>query len=276
MKFGIHVSIAGGIENAPLNAHKRQADTFQMFSRSPRGGKPTYTKDSIEEFKKRCQEYGFDECYIHTPYYINLASSTSRILKGSITSIREELEIGTQLGVTGVMTHLGSSKDYTRKEAIDLVVKGIDEIMKGYKGTTQLLIENAAGAGQIMGDTFEEIGYILKKVKYKNVGVCLDTCHAFASGYDIRTKASLDKTVTDFDKHIGLDKLKLFHMNDSKVELDSHKDRHEVIGKGFIGEKAFATFINHPKLKNISAILETPDVGEEKIPSLKLVKKLKK
>lgn len=276
MKFGVHVSIAGGIQNAPINAHKKGCEVFQFFSRSPRGGKPTYTEESIQEFKNNCKKYDLKEFYIHTPYYINLASANSRIRYGSITAIREELEIGLKLGAKYVMTHLGSAKDYTEKKAQALTIKGIKEILKGYKGATILLLENSAGSGQIIGDDLNELGKILKAVSSAKVGICYDTCHGFASGYDIRTKQALNKTFREFDKYIGLGKLKLFHFNDSKTELGSNKDRHENIGKGFIGKQAFDLIINHPKLKNSNAILETHDVVEDNIPSLNLLKKLRK
>ena len=276
MKFGVHVSIAGGIQNAPINAHKKGCEVFQFFSRSPRGGKPTYTKETIEKFKSNCEKFGFTEYYIHTPYYINLASSNDRIRHGSITAIRDELEVGSRLGAKYVMTHLGSAKDYSESKAQQLVIKGIKEILKSYKGTTILLLENSAGSGQIIGDEIDELGKIMKGVSSNKVGICYDTCHGFASGYDIRTKLALNKTLKEFDKYIGLDKLKLFHFNDSKSELGSKRDRHENIGKSFIGKTAFDLIINPPKLKKVDAVLETHDVVEDNIPSLNLLKKLRK
>jgi len=259
MLFGAHVSTAGGIENAPENAHKIGAAVFQFFDRSPRGGKPTFTGQSVEAFKANMKKYKIAECYVHTPYYINLASAENRIRFGSIAVIREELESASRLGAKYVMTHLGSAKDFSDKEALALVADGINKILDGYAGSTELLIENSAGAGQIIGDEFEEIGFIIKKIKMKNVGVCLDTCHAFASGYDFRTRAAANMTLKQFDKHIGLNKLKLFHLNDSKTELGSHKDRHADIGFGFLKQAAFAAIVKHPKLKNINAVIETPE-----------------
>ncbi len=260
MLFGSHVSIAGGIKNAPINAHKIGADTFQMFSRSPRGGKPNISDEDIIEFKKNCKKYSLKTFYIHSPYYINLASANNRIRYGSISVLRDELEIGSKLGATAVMTHLGSAKDFPEKEALQMVVDGIKKILDGYTGKTKFLIEISAGSGQIIGDTFEEIGKIIKTVKNKNLGVCFDTCHAFASGYDLRTKKSVDETFKDFDKKIGLEKLIVLHLNDSLVELNSHKDRHADIGEGLIGLEGIKALINHPKLKKLDAILETPEL----------------
>ncbi len=259
MFFGAHVSASGGISNAPINAHKIGADVFQFFDRSPRGGKPTYDKNEIAKFKENLKEFKIKECYIHTPYYINLASANPKIRKGSIQIIREELEAGTTLGVKYIMTHLGSAKDFTDNKALELVIEGLQEIYHKYKGTTQLLIENSAGTGQIIGDSFEEIGYLLDKTKELELGVCLDTCHAFASGYDFRTKNELTKVLESFEKNIGLNKLKLFHLNDSKTEFNSKKDRHAELGAGSLGFESFKNIITCQKLKKINAVLETPE-----------------
>src|SRR3989339_843690 len=212
MLFGAHVSTSGGIENAPENAHEIGAAVFQFFDRSPRGGKPTYTDKSVAEFKANMAKYKIQECYIHTPYYINLASAENRIRFGSISVIREELESASRLGARYVMTHLGSAKDFTDQEALALVVDGINKILNGYTGTAELLIENSSGAGQIIGDTFEEIG--------------------------------------------------------------SHKDRHADIGYGFIKEQAFAAIAGSSALKNINAVLETPEEEINYKQTIQLLKKL--
>jgi deoxyribonuclease IV len=292
MKIGMHVSAAGGIINAVERAHAKGCEVFQFFDRSPRGGKPSYSDEDVVEFKKLAKEYGLEEYYIHAPYYINLASSNNRIRHGSIAILREELEAGTRLGAKYMMFHMGSGKDYEadanvankrnandansyNMKAVELVVKGIDEILKGYKGSCELLIENSAGAGKILGAGFEEIAVILKKIKSKNVGVCYDSCHGFASGYDMRDKKTVKKTFDEFDKIIGLDKLKLFHLNDSKTDFESHRDRHANIGAGEIGAKGFEALINYSKVKNVNAVLETPDVSDEKPLSLNKLLKYK-
>jgi len=275
MKIGLHVSAAGGVQNAPENAHARGAEVFQFFDRSPRGGKPTVTPESIKQFKANCAKFGFREYYTHGPYYINLASSDNRIRYGSISVIREELELGSLLGVKYLMFHLGSAKDVGDKQALNMCIEGLDKIMAGYKGSTELLLEISAGAGQIIGDTFEEMAYILKKTKNKRIGICFDTCHAFVSGYDLRTKAAITKTFNKFESIIGLEKLKLFHINDSMTDFASHRDRHDNIGSGKIGKLGFQSFVNHPKIKNVNAVLETPDVDEKVCKSLEVLKKFR-
>ena len=272
MKFGTHVSIAGGIENAPLNAAKQKCEVFQIFDRSPRGGKPNYDAKSIGRLKTNCQKFGFKEYYIHAPYYINLASADSRIRHGSIATLRDELEAGSAIGAKYLMFHMGSSRDFGKEKSTKLAIEGINEILKGYKGNCQLLIENSAGSGHIMGSAFEEIGHILKKIKNKNVGVCFDTCHAFASGYDLRDKKAITATFKKFDEIIGLDKLKLFHFNDSKTDLNSHVDRHENIGDGFIKQQGFVELLHFSKINKINAILETPDTSDENCKSLQILK----
>ncbi|MFH0814505.1 MAG: deoxyribonuclease IV [Candidatus Falkowbacteria bacterium] len=275
MLFGSHVSIAGGIQNAPLGAAQLGCEVFQMFSRSPRGGKPTYTKKSIDAFKQNCARFRFSTVCIHSAYYINLASINNKIRHASIASIKSELDIANKLGVAYVITHIGSAGEQTEMQARQLAIKSLNQILDGYSGAPQLLLENSAGAGKIIGDAFDEIGYIIKNLKNKNVGVCMDTCHAFVSGYDLRTSAALNKTLKQFNNTIGLNKLKILHLNDAKAELGSRKDRHEDIGKGTIGLAAFKALINHPKLKKIAGIIETPAEKMSYKQTLKLLKSLR-
>jgi deoxyribonuclease-4 len=258
MKIGAHVSAAGGLFNAPKNAAALNLECFQFFSRSPQGGtvKPL-TQEDITAFKTTCEENKFSEYYIHAPYIINLASQLDRTRKGSIEILRKELERGTALGVRAMMFHPGSSKGMDREVALEVVAKGINEILKGYKGTTQLLIEISAGAGEVIGDTFEEVAQILKLVNNDEVGVCFDTAHAFASGYDLRTKEAVEHTMDAFHKTIGKNRLLISHCNDSKVDIGEHKDRHEHIGDGHIGKAGFKAMIESPSFKNVNLILET-------------------
>lgn len=265
-RVGLHVSAAGGAVNAPENAKAFGAECFQFFSRSPRGGAaPTITADQAKLFRQRCDAYGF-ESYIHTPYYINFASTNNKIYHGSINVVREELERGSLLGVKYVMTHMGSAKDHvtdpkdtkTPLSALTQAVEGLKKIYEGNpKFTTQLLLEISAGAGAVLGDSFEELGYLLEHVGRKDIHICLDTCHMFASGYDMRTPEALEATMKQFRKAIGASHLKLVHVNDSKGEFNNHKDRHEHIGLGSIGEKGFKALLAHPDFQKVNFILET-------------------
>lgn len=258
MKFGAHVSIAGGVHNAPLNAAAFGCEVFQMFSRSPQGGPaPKLTPEIVAAFHENCRDNKLSEWVIHTPYYINLASGSAQTRANSARIVREELERGTLLNAAYVMFHPGSAKDVGEKEGVALVIETMKRLLNGYDGTTKLLIEISAGAGMVIGDTFEEVGEILDGVGHPDVGVCFDTAHAFASGYDLRDKNAITKTFKEFDKLIGLKRLKMSHCNDSKVALGARRDRHEHLGKGFIGAKAFKELVRHPKLKHINWYLET-------------------
>lgn len=279
MLFGAHVSTAGGIENAPLNAQAIGCEVFQMFTRSPQGGHVTpLNEKTVREFLNGCKHAEQKEWYIHAPFYINFASSNNRIKHGSITTIRQELERGSLLEAKYLMVHLGSYKDLGQTLGAAQVVEALDETLKGYKGTTQLLVEISAGAGEIIGDTFEEIAEIIhhKKLKKYDIGVCYDTQHGFASGYDIRTVKAVQNTLEKFDKIIGLDKLKMSHCNDSLTEFGSHKDRHAHIGEGLIGLTGFEALLKNPKLKNINFICETEhDKVVEDINILKKIRETK-
>ena len=269
MKFGAHVSIAGGMPNAPANAAALGCEIFQFFSRSPRGGKAAaITKEIADNFQSECKKYKQAASYIHAPYYINFASENNRIRFGSISIIRDELERASALGVKAIMTHLGSAKDTTPEEAIKITAQGIAKALKGYKGSAKLLLELSAGSGLVIGATFEDMAAIINGAessftkatadKKNIIGVCLDTAHVFASGYDLRTKKAVDDTLKLFDKTIGLSRLGVIHANDSMVDLGEKKDRHEHIGQGKIGLAGFKALVNHPKLKNIDMIVETP------------------
>lgn len=280
MKIGAHVSAAGGIFNAPANAAKIKCETFQVFSRSPQGGPaPKLTPDILGQFTAEMKKYKFTDFTIHTPYYINFASTTPRIRYGSISIVRDELERGNLLGAKYVVTHLGSTKDAGPEVGFHKTWRSIQRILDGYKGTTQLLLEGSAGAGDQVGGTFEQLGALLKNIeseaKYKNnVNICLDSCHVFAAGYDLRTAADVNATLKKFDQLVGLKRLKLIHGNDSKFSLGDHRDRHEHIGEGDIGLAGFTALMQHPKLRHIDIIIETPwDTRYQK--DLSLLKKLR-
>ena len=300
MNFGAHISIAGGIEKTPERVHEIGGECFQMFSRSPHGGKSLeLTEDKVNSFKENCRKYNLKNYYIHTPYYINLASANNRIYYGSIAAIKKEMETADLLGAKGVVTHLGSAKELGEKEAREKLVEGLVKVFMannnhvfegdigqcrlqkhGYcfqRYSCSLLLEITAGAGKIMGDSFEEIAYFIREtekgISKNKLGVCFDTAHAFASGYDLRNKKAVQKTFDDFDKIIGIKKLKLIHCNDSKVDFNSHIDRHENIGEGKIGTEGFKALVNEPRLQDLDFILETPGGKQEE--DLAVLRKLK-
>lgn len=273
MLLGAHVSIAGGIDNAPGRAAELGCEIFQIFSRSPQGGPaPKLTDELVDNFRAECEKYNMQEWVVHTPYYINLANAKEATRKNSARIIREELERASRIDAAYVMTHIGSSRDVGHEEGLKFCIEGVKKIMDGYDGSAQFLLEIAAGSGHVIGGTFEEIAEILDKAD-ADVAVCFDTQHAFGAGYDLSTKAGVKKTLDQFDATIGLDKLKISHCNDSKVELGSQKDRHEHIGDGFIGKKGFEAWFGDKRTKDINLYLETKHDEVEK--DLKLLQKLR-
>lgn len=292
-RVGLHVSAAGGVENAPENAKAIGAECFQFFSRSPRGGAaPKISEEQAKKFRVACEEYGY-ESYIHTPYYINFASPKKSLAAASTRIVQEELERGSLLGVKYVVTHMGSARDYlanskvktqnsklepkTKNLILDQVAQNIKNVYSGKKFSSVLLLEICAGSGETIGDTFEELAYLLEHVGRDDVHICLDTCHLFASGYDLRTKAAINETMRQFKKTIGLDRFKLTHMNDSKMDLGGRRDRHEHMGKGKIGEAGLKAILAHPDFQKVNFILETKhdSLIEEDLAFLKKWRKQK-
>ncbi len=256
MNIGCHISIAGGIQNAPQRAADLGCECFQIFTRSPQGGKaPVLTDKLCEEFKILNLKFEIKEVYIHTPYYINFASANNRIRYGSVSVVRDELERGSLLGAKYVMTHIGSAKELGQKEAIAKTIEMLKKTLENYSGSTKLLLENSAGAGEIIGDALTELKQIIDGVASENIaGTCLDTQHYFASGYDWR---DFKNTLQKINKEIGLENIKLIHANDSLTDCGSNKDRHAHIGRGKIGLEAFSKIVKFAKENNIDMICET-------------------
>lgn len=257
--IGCHVSIGGGIDNAPKNAHALGCETFQIFTRPPQGGKAPQLDDlTVEKFKHEMRKYyppsnsppkiGGGEggvFVVHCPYFINFGSAEPKIYYGSIAVVGEELRRANLLDAKYVMTHLGSAKALGQKKALKQTKEGLVKVLEEYQGQTRFLLEIAAGAGEIIGDNFEELAEIMEPLKkFKTFGgICFDTQHAFASGYDLRDEKAVVLTFRKFDKTIGLKWLKMSHINDSKADLGERKDRHAHIGEGQIGVKGFEAFL---------------------------------
>ncbi len=263
MLIGAHVSIAGGIFKAPDNASEIGAECFQMFTRSPQGGPaPKLTDEIVADFFAHCAAHKITEWVVHAPYYINLASEKESLRKSSVRVLREELERDSLIKAKYMMFHPGSAKAVGAEQGMKFVIENCRRILDGYDGHTELLVEISAGAGEVIGDTFEEIAEILNAVDSdtslkQKMNVCFDTQHAFGSGYDLRTEEVVHETFAKFDKIIGLSRLKMSHCNDSKIELGGHKDRHEHIGEGLIGLNGFKAIITHPQLQHMNLYCET-------------------
>lgn len=272
MNIGCHVSIAGGVFNAPERASEVGCEAMQIFTRSPQGGKaPELTPEVISAFKESMVKCQMSDVFVHTPFYINYASADNRIRHSTVAIVRDELERASLLGAKYVMTHLGSAGELSEAEASEKVAEMVKKTLDGYTGSAELLLENAAGSGKIIGATFSQLAEIIKMVNHEKLtGICLDTQHSFASGYDWR---DFENTLKKIDSEIGLENIKLLHVNDSKTEFASRKDRHEHIGKGLIGEKAFGDIVKFAKEKNIAMILETEyDFVKEDVALLKILR----
>lgn len=256
MNIGCHVSIVGGMISAPKRAAELGCEAMQIFTRSPQGGKaPELTDEICEQFKNLNLKFKINTVVVHTPYYINFASSNNRIRYGSVSVLRDELERASKLGAKYVMTHLGSAGELEKRQASEKVVEMLKKSLEGYAGSAELLIENSAGTGKIIGGDFSEIAYILENVAHpKLASICMDTQHSFASGYDWH---DFEKTIQKIDREIGIEKIKLIHANDSQTTLASNKDRHEHIGKGNIGAEAFKDIVAFANKQNITMIIET-------------------
>lgn len=272
MYIGCHVSIAQNIYHAPERAAELGCEVMQIFTRPPQGVKaPEITPDIASLFKENCRKFNIYNTYIHTPYYINFASENNRVRYGSVSVVRDELEHGTEIGAKYVMTHLGSAGKLTNKEAFQKTAEMLKKTLEGYQGSTRLLFENSAGAGKIIGDSLLELAQIMEILHSPKIaGICLDTQHSFASGYDWR---QFEETIKKIDAEIGSDKIKLIHCNDSKEEFNSHRDRHEHLEKGAIGLKPFQDIVSFAKKHEIDMIVETEHEGVRE--DIELLKKFR-
>ncbi len=264
MKFiGAHVSISGGVENAPQNAINIGAKAFAMFTRNQRrwASKPL-TDKNINQFKENCQKSDYDSKYIlpHDGYLINLGHPEEAALEKSRAAFLDEMQRCEQLGLQYLNFHPGS---HLNKLQPDHCLERIsDSINRALAQTENIIavIENTAGQGTNMGHRFEHLARIILNVQDKSrIGVCLDTCHTYSAGYDIKTANAFEDTLHQFDKLVGIHYLKAVHLNDSKKILGSRVDRHESIGKGSLGLEPFRFIMNDPRFDNIPMVLETPD-----------------
>lgn len=274
--IGAHVSTSGGIETAPANAHKIGANAFALFTKNQRQwtGKPL-TEESIRLFKENCIKYDFQPEYIlpHDSYLINLGHPQKEGLHKSRVAFLDEMQRCEQLGLRSLNFHPGSSLNKISTEnCLALIAESINIALDKTKGVTAV-IENTAGQGNNLGNEFWQLKYIIDRIEDKSrIGVCLDTCHTFAAGYDIINE--YDKVFDEFDKTVGFQYLCGMHLNDSKKAFASRVDRHECIGEGLIGKAFFERLILDARFDNIPLILETPDdmKWEEEIAWLKNVK----
>ncbi|MBW2554890.1 MAG: deoxyribonuclease IV [Deltaproteobacteria bacterium] len=260
MRFGFHISIAQGFSKVVEKAQKTKCETIQLFSRNPRGWKfKALNPDEVGQFKTKLASSNISPCFLHLPYLPNLAATKKELYTKSIDSLCEDLKRAEILSIPFLVIHVGSRVALSEEEAIEKVVQGINESFQRIPNQVMILLENTAGQGTELGSTFSQLQNILSGVEDQSrIGICLDTAHAFAAGYDLFTKNGLDETLNEFDRLIGLKHLHLLHLNDAKTPLASHSDRHWHIGKGYIGLEGFRNIVNHPLLDHLPGIMETP------------------
>lgn len=261
-KVGAHKSIAKGIDKAIDRGIESTCECLQIFTRPPRrwlAGKDTLSEKNVKNFISKAENANFNDIAIHMPYLPNLASSDDDLFLKSVQVLREEIEKSSLLKSPYVVTHLGSPKGGSREFAIKRVAEAINQAFQHLNPPTMLLLENSTGKKRSWGKFIEDIGDVIDHVERNDsVGMCFDTAHAFASGYDISSIEGLHETIDEIESIIGLNKLRIIHINDSRGKLDSGVDHHEHIGKGFIGLTCFGELMQHPRFKFISMILETP------------------
>jgi len=261
MKFGAHVSIAGSPELAVDRASSIGCDTFQIFTRNPRGWKAKDLDDNkVANFKEKLKASKLEPVFSHMPYLANLASPDPIIWEKSLNMLNEELIRCTKLAIPYIVTHLGSPKGTTKQEGINRVISFINEVMNNVNSDVILLLENTTSKKGNLGSNIEDICEIIARTNYKDkIGICFDTCHAFASGYDIRQLNVIDEIINGIELYLGKNVIKLIHCNDSKFDLGEGRDRHEHIGLGKIGVEGFKNLLKCKKLKNVPFICETPE-----------------
>ncbi|MEE9443334.1 MAG: deoxyribonuclease IV [candidate division Zixibacteria bacterium] len=276
--LGAHMSIAGGVFNAPHHGLEATCDAIQIFTKSSNQWKAKpLTDDDIEKFYEAQQETGVKVVCAHDSYLINLASPDDTLFEKSSNGFAEEMKRCDMLGIENLVMHPGSHVGSGEEVGLKRIADAFNKIMNtDLNGKVTICLETTAGQGTNLGYTFEQLARIIDLTENKDrIGLCLDTCHIFAAGYPFSTEKDYKASIKDFDNIIGLDRLKIIHFNDSKKDFGAKVDRHEHIGKGFIGKEPFGFFLNDRRLKKVPMILETPkESAKEDIENLKILRSL--
>jgi deoxyribonuclease IV len=280
LRLGLHTSISKSLENAALKAAEVGANTFQIFSASPRMWRASPPAPSEVKLLMRARErHDLYPLVIHDNYLINLASCTESLRLQSTAAFRGEIERALAIGAEYLVAHPGNCKGHSVEQGISSVIRSLAEAAQGLDTQTlTVLLENTAGAGAALGSRFEELAIIRQfaaQVTDLKIGFCIDTCHCLATGYDVSTAAGLKQTVAEIDRVLGIDNVPVIHANDSKTPLGSHIDRHEHIGEGHIGAEGFRRILTHPKLRAKAFILEVPfDAPGDELKNMEMLRKL--
>jgi len=280
LRLGLHTSISKSLENAAIKAAEVGANTFQIFSASPRMWRASPPAPSAVKLLHRARErHDLTPLVIHDNYLINLASCSEPLRVQSTAAFRGEIERALAIGAEYLVAHPGNCKGHSVEQGIYAVVRSLAEAAQGLDTSKlMVLLENTAGSGAALGSRFEELGVMRQfaaEVTDLKIGFCIDTCHCLASGYDVSSAAGVKQTVAEMDRVLGIENVRVIHANDSKGALGSHLDRHQHIGRGHIGEAGFRRILNHPKLRSKAFILETPvDEEGDELRNLEMLKRL--
>jgi deoxyribonuclease-4 len=274
--LGAHVSVSGGIHTAIDRAEKMKADSVQVFTQSPRRWAPTnHDPENLERFKERRAEAGIDAAFCHAVYLINLASPDDALYDKSVAALENTVDVACAIEADGVVFHIGSHLGAGMDAGIDRVTEAMSKVLDRCSETIWLLMEDTAGAGDTIGRSIDELALVFDRLDaHPRLGLCLDSCHLYASGYDVTDRAALDALLDEVDASIGLDRLRALHVNDSAAELGSNRDRHANIGKGLLGD-GLGVFVGHPRLQALPAVLEVPG-KDGRGPDANEVRKLKR
>ncbi|OGF45904.1 MAG: hypothetical protein A2452_06205 [Candidatus Firestonebacteria bacterium RIFOXYC2_FULL_39_67] len=262
MNIGIHAGISGGLVNAAHEAERKGCTTFQIFTKSPQQWAVSdLVQASVDLFKEAVKKYKISPVVVHTSYLLNLASLSEELYKKSIDSFATEIRRAEAIGADYITAHIGSCGECVKQEALKRILEGIQEaVTLSKKEKINILFENSAKI-KSPGGEFKDLAFLVKQLG-KRYGITLDTCHAFAAGYDFREQKLLNSCINEVEKIAGSGKIKVVHLNDSKGDLGSGLDRHEHLGKGLLGKEGLRNVVNHPSLKNQAFILETPKEPE--------------
>src|ERR671934_1553751 len=259
MELGAHVSTSGGIHTAIDRIEDMKGDSVQIFTQSPRTWRPTnHDPANFQRFKERRAVAGIDGVLCHALYLINLASPDAGIYEKSVAALENTVDVACAIEADGVVFHVGSHQGAGLDAGLKRVVPALRKALKRCSETTWLLLENSAGAGGTIGRSIEELVVLYQALDaHERLGICLDSCHLYVSGYDVTKREELDRVLAEVDAAIGLERLRALHVNDSKAPLASNRDRHENIGDGILGRE-LGVFLSHPKLQRLPAYLEVP------------------
>lgn len=272
MRIGLHVHVAGGYVKAVEHAKAAGACALQVFSTNPRSYRTGPIDEALlDDFAQRRRAADLDPCAIHTPYLVNLASSDAKIAAGSLRLIQNDLRVAARGGMRFVNTHLGSYGTRDRAEAFGSICAALETALAEIEPGVFLVMENSAGAGNLAGGTLEELGALIRAVGHPQLGVCLDTAHAWASGYEINSRDGVDRFVETAERVIGLERLLLFHFNDTEVPLGASRDRHWHIGEGRVGFEGFRALLARSELREKTAILETPGSDADDLRNMQTI-----